>query len=384
MIKQNFEKETMLHRIDTTIISEDCNKAEKMSDLASNTMKVFEAMMTKMLQKEEENMRYHSMPIARKRWSDAIRRILLQNKIAKMSVYIDDHYKKISTKDFVFKLPQQNHKRVIKLRKEFSPDFQLRLLKKAEMALKRSSKTKETMSEEKKEHKIEKGDKDEHSPFPIKVHRPERRSLVTVEETVLIPQAKDNLFSNLSRVRRVTSNDHGTGTGTGGGASSVSHGAPPLSSKDIRDKLLAHAHAHDSIQIPRHSLTAPSSNSNSNGGSGHSSGHSSGPSSGTCSGENTPCGRTPTVRKGANGFGFSNSTGNGTSTSTALSTAPSAAKDTDNNRVKTANANARLPRLASANKYSESFGTHSGRVTPTLPYIAPLSKKGELSKSSDD
>ena len=375
MIKQNFDKETMLLRRDTTIISEDCNKAEKMSDLALNTMKVFEAMMTQMLQKEEENMRYHSMPIARKRWSDAIKRILLQNKIAKMSVYIDDHYKKISTKDFVFKLPQQNHKRVIKLRKEFSPDFQVKLLKKAEMALKRSGKTRESASEEKKDrdsHKNEKGDKEENSAFPIKVNRTERRSLVTVEETILIPQVKDNLFSNLSRVRRVTSSDHSTGNSTN--PSSATTGPPPLSSKEIREKL----QGHDTIQIPRHSLNAPSSN----GGSGHTSGSNSG--SGSGSGENTPVGKSPVIRKAANGYGFSNGTSNGsaTGTGTALSTA-SLAKDMDPiNRVKTATA--RLPRLASANRNSESFGTQSGRVTPTLPYIAPLLKKVEVSKSSDD
>ena len=189
----------LLFREDTTSISHDCEKAEKMAELAMTTIRIFEEMMALVAKKQQDQLRLQSMSIARKRWSTAIRKVIMQNKVEKMTVFIDDYYNKIAKEGFVFKLPAQVQKKQKPRKKEFSPDFQNQLLL-IEKELKKTPIKHVEISKE--PERLSSADGDVRTFLPMKVQPIARRKSLTVnDELVCIvkPHVKDEHFSNLSR-----------------------------------------------------------------------------------------------------------------------------------------------------------------------------------------
>lgn len=206
MLKRNFDKEMMLLRLDTSIISEDCNKAEKMSDLAMNTINLFEEMEAlTTTEKEDIPNSFKTIPMARKRWIDAIRQILTQNRSPRPLDNGQETGVKSTEANFAFKLSVQNVGKASRPRRESSSDVNSK-----KQTIRRTEKChdktdcKELSEEKENEAKREGINNFYFSPKPAPV---KRNSLNPPEDTVTRTHVKDNMFSNLSRVRRVTAGD---------------------------------------------------------------------------------------------------------------------------------------------------------------------------------
>lgn len=213
MLKRNFDKEMMLLRLDTSIISEDCNKAEKMSDLAMNTINLFEEMDAQTTEKEDNPNSSETVPRARKRWIDAIKQILTQNKTPRPGDEGEETGQKSTETNFAFKLSVQNVRKSSRARKGSSSDVHSKGHVRGENITRRTEKyhdkveCKEMTEEKEKEYNDAKRERIDNFYFTAKPLPVKRKSLNPPDEVIVRTQVKDNMFSNLSRVRRVTAGD---------------------------------------------------------------------------------------------------------------------------------------------------------------------------------
>jgi hypothetical protein len=214
MLKRNFNKEMMLLRLDTSIISEDCNKAEKMSDLAMTTINLFEEMEAQTTtDKDSIPNSSETVPKARKRWIDAIKQILTQNKTPRAAYDGEETGVKSTETTFAFKLSVQNVRKSSRARKDSSSDINSKGQHRGENATRRTEKVneklecKELSEEKEREYNEAKRERIENFYFSAKPLPAKRKSLHPPDDTLVRTQVKDNMFSNLSRVRRVTAGD---------------------------------------------------------------------------------------------------------------------------------------------------------------------------------
>lgn len=236
MLKKNFDTEMKLLRLETSIISEDCNKAEKMSDLAMNTINLIEEMDAHLNEKEDMSYDSDTSSRAKKRWIGAIKRVLCKNKQSKSTENIDENDDKSNAKNFPFKIPAQNRKKSFGVKKDVPSDIQNKIPLKCEGVVRRNSK--EFNDEKEMDSNEARRERMENFYFAPKSPPKKRNSLNPADDVIVRAHVKDSMFSNLSRVRRVTAGDV---------SSHIIAAVGVREMKEVKEKIC----------IPRHSIAAP-------------------------------------------------------------------------------------------------------------------------------
>ena len=196
-IKENFAREMLLFQEDTSSISSACATAERMSELAMSTIRVYEEMMALVLKKQQQQLYLQSLSVPRRRWGNVIKRVITQNKVAKMTVFIDEYYQKIGQDGF--SIDKASSQQKSSWTKDSLLETQPFLVEKEN-----TDSNEVDLTESKGEYLERSGVQ---LFLPQKVTAPSRRKSVQSPEatvrSVTVP-VKDNLFSNLYRVSRGT------------------------------------------------------------------------------------------------------------------------------------------------------------------------------------
>ena len=192
-IKENFAREMLLFREDTSSISSACATAERMSELAVSTIRVFEEMMALVLKKQQQQLYLQSLSIPRRRWGNVIKRIITQNKVAKMTIFIDDYYKKISEEGFTVSKSSSE---------KITPWVKDALLDQPFFLEKENNELNQVFEDmDDKGEYIERGGVQLFLPSKV-TPIVRRKSLNSPEGLLKSLPVRDNLFSNLGRVTR--------------------------------------------------------------------------------------------------------------------------------------------------------------------------------------
>ena len=202
-IKENFAREMLLFQEDTSSISSACATAERMSELAMSTIRVYEEMMALVLKKQQQQVYLQSLSVPRRRWGNVIKKIITQNKVAKMTVFIDEYYQKIGQEGF--SIDKATSQQKSSWTKDSLSETQPFLIEKENTDLKANTDLNEVDLTDSKGEYLERNGIQLF--LPQKVTAPVRRkSTQSPEVTVTVKSApgKDNLFSNLCRVSRGT------------------------------------------------------------------------------------------------------------------------------------------------------------------------------------
>ena len=194
-IKENFAREMLLFQEDTSSISSACATAVRMSELAMSTIRVYEEMMALVLKKQQQQVYLQSLSVPRRRWGNVIKKIITQNKVAKMTVFIDEYYQKIGQEGF--SIDKATSQQKSSWTKDSLSETQPFLIEKENTDLNEVD-----LTDSKGEYLERNGIQ---LFLPQKVTAPVRRkSTQSPEVTVKSAPGKDNLFSNLCRVSRGT------------------------------------------------------------------------------------------------------------------------------------------------------------------------------------
>ena len=200
-IKENFAREMLLFQEDTSSISSACATAVRMSELAMSTIRVYEEMMALVLKKQQQQVYLQSLSVPRRRWGNVIKKIITQNKVAKMTVFIDEYYQKIGQEGF--SIDKATSQQKSSWTKDSLSETQPFLIEKENTDLKANTDLNEVDLTDSKGEYLERNGIQLF--LPQKVTAPVRRkSTQSPEVTVKSAPGKDNLFSNLCRVSRGT------------------------------------------------------------------------------------------------------------------------------------------------------------------------------------